>query len=248
MKSTEIGYDPGQYWVNKGEPETAQKWRTAFAAFVQGMTLKEISDSTGLVYTAVRDKASPGGDDWPSARQQLVLARVEHRVGLVDKVERQIERIQENRERNLAKALELGEVAAGIIAKLRDGTLRVEKAFNTKAGIVIQEMAPSTGDLVNIGTFLRTIADLTYRALGDAPADSKQTAASASASGTSHPAGITVILPSVAVHPRPRRQGAKQAVVEVQADVVEQPAEQAEAPVAMPPPPPPEGSPDVATT
>ncbi len=242
MKATDIGYDAGKYWADNDEPEKAVQYRKAFAAFVQGMGVKEIADVLGLEHDHVRRKSFD--DDWASARQQLIMTRVEHRVDLVDKVEQQIARIKANRETNLGAIAKLRDHAVQIIDQLHAGTLKVQKPFNTKLGPILMDMNPSTSDMVAIARYLQIIADLGYRALGDAPADSKTTAASASASTTGAPPGITVILPSVAVNPRPRRaQKARAEVIDIQAEATEP-----EAPVAIPPLDSPEGAGEAAST
>lgn len=242
MNATDIGYDAGAWWVSQEEPEKAVQWRKAFAAYVQGMSLREISEAVSLDYDSLRRKSTD--DDWSSARQQLVMTRVEHRVDLVDKVEQQIARIKANRETNLEAVAKLRDHAVEIIGQLQAGTLKVQKPFNTKLGPILMDMNPSTSDMVNIARYLQIIADLGYRALGDAPADSKTAAANASASTTGAPPGITVILPSVAVNPRPRRaQKARAEVIDIQAEATEP-----EAPVANPPLDTPAGTGEAAST
>ena len=217
MKATESGYDAGAHWAAHGEMETAVRWRRAFAAYCEGLGMTEIAISLDVNYETLRTKSAR--EDWPEARNKLIFSRIDQSVIVKDKVEQQIARIKDNREKNLAEAVKLRDVLVEIATKLQAGTLTVTKAFQFKGTPVLVETPPSTGDLVNIATFARTVADLTYRALGDQSADSKSDF-NVNAAALQPPPGITVILPACAVEPRQRRAKTPKPAIDVQADAI----------------------------
>ena len=68
-----------------------------------------------------------------------------------------------------------------------------------------KEVEPGPGDWVNIATYLRTISEGTYRALGDFQSQEKPGQdAPAGAAGPATPA-ITIILPGAIALPRQER-------------------------------------------
>lgn len=109
-----------------------------------------------------------------------------------------MDKIHANRQRNLAIALELQADLAELVTKLRDGTLTFSKATST--GLVV-EMEPNLKDRVDLAAYAQRVADLGYRALGDA-------AAGGGEGGGVLPVGaasITIVLPAQVAAPRPDR-------------------------------------------
>jgi hypothetical protein len=123
------------------------------------------------------------------------------------KVEAKLALIADNRQKNYEAACKLRDHALSILDKLGKGELQFEKVFNSKAGGVVRAViGPSSGDWVNIATYLRTIADLTYRALGDmAEKGPDGTGTSAGPNAPGAPA-ITIILPGAIAAPRAERE------------------------------------------
>lgn len=238
VKATDEGFDPGLYWAQQGDAETATRWRRAFNLFVEGgMNMKEIAAYVGVSYPSLRDKAQESAEDWGAARRALTLVRAENggQTDALAKIEQQIARVRENREKNLAVAVELRQTLLDVVTKLNAGTLKVCKPFNTKAGPTLIEMPPATSDLVNIANFAKTISELSYRALGDAPPSAEKAGSGASPSTNAPQAGITVILPAVAAVPRTRRKGAKPVVIDVDSTTVANPPSEEAEPSIEPP-------------
>jgi hypothetical protein len=113
--------------------------------------------------------------------------------------------IKQNREQQYQRAVRMGEELDRILQGIKDGTYRVGKHISVpKVGPVWVEAAPGPADLVNIGTYARTLADLAYRALGDAAADGQERRAEVSATNSPQQA-ITIILPTAIGAPRGER-------------------------------------------
>jgi hypothetical protein len=92
------------------------------------------------------------------------------------------------------------------VQALKSGELRVERLFNGKLGILRAETAPTTGDWVNIATYARTIADGTYRALGDFQGQDKPGSDAPAGTVNAAQPSITIILPAAIAVPRAERQ------------------------------------------
>lgn len=182
------------------------KWAAAFAAYCQSTPLSEISQTLGIPMALLKERCK--GEVWSRVRKSMVentqaLARLDEVQPDNSLTEKKLAALQRNRERNLIAVNKLMEHAVEAIEKLRDGTLELEKVFNGKAGIVRATVKPSTGDWVNIATYLRTLQDLSYRALGDTTASEKGN--QDVPVGTPGPA-ITIILPAAIAAPRQERQ------------------------------------------
>jgi hypothetical protein len=211
-------------------------WPAAFTAFCTGTDYDEISTVFGIPITTLRSKAS--NEKWPALREKVhshavALWNSEHEVPAVsesgeaptsrsaviipDKVEAKLELIARNREENFRVACELRDHLMEQVKKLKDGSLILEKVFNGKEGISRADVSPGPGDWVNIATYARTIAEISYRALGDVQVtEHRSTGAGANALGAGGAGGsvpaITIILPGAIAAPRAERE-AKQAEV-----------------------------------
>lgn len=192
-------------------------WAAAFTAFVGGSTLDEIAAVYDMPLDTLRrrsidekwsvmkgkileqSKALVVTDSGPmtqlEANNQLLPPEVRARLAL----------IKHNREVQYQRAVKMGEELDDILQKIRAGTYRVGKHISVpKVGPVWVEAAPGPADLVNIATYARTLADLAYRALGDAAADGQERRAEVSATNSPQSA-ITIILPAAIGAPRGER-------------------------------------------
>jgi hypothetical protein len=80
----------------------------------------------------------------------------------------------------------------------------VTKVFHYKGKTIEVEAQPSMADRVNLATYARTIADITYRALGDF-GEKSDLKANASAKPRETVPPITIILPKEIALPRAER-------------------------------------------
>jgi hypothetical protein len=114
--------------------------------------------------------------------------------------ERDILRIQENREKNLQVAQGLQEDLEAQVDKLLNGTLTVTRQTATGQTIEVPVGLKERLELVN---YARTVAELPYRALGDGAPSRPNEPPGGQAHGTS----VTVILPEAVSAPRSAREG-----------------------------------------
>jgi len=182
-------------------------WQAAFVAYCNGTPEEEIAQVFNIPFATLKQRMSFEG--WHGLRSKLPLAVIPANggeSGLPARVEAKLQLIAENRQKNLGVFVELRDRLIEKLQAWKAGTLKVEKAFNNKGVIVTHEAAPGPGDWVNIATFAQTIAQGTYKALGDMAAQDKP--------GQDSPAGqvntpqgpaITIILPGVVALPRQDR-------------------------------------------
>lgn len=188
-------------------------WPAAFTAFCAGTPLDEIAHVFGIEPATLDSHIR--NERWAKLRDSIPQAMVhaEDRPSL-ELVK--LEKMAKNREKNLAVWIELREHLLETVAKLRKGELKIERLFHNRGTIVRDETEPTTGDLVNIANYAKTIADGTYRALGDFQAQDK-VAQDNTVSGTAAAApAITIILPGVISAPREQR-----GVTEVKSEVID---------------------------
>ena len=118
-----------------------------------------------------------------------------------------ITRVLANREKNLVIACKLQADVLEQVELLQNGTLTVSR--QTSTGTVIQ-MPAGIKERAELASYAKEVAELSYRALGDA-APSRAEGNSSSSNGAHTP--ITIILPQVIALPRSARG---EAVIELQ--------------------------------
>lgn len=195
----------------------AYNWAAAFTAFVGGSTLDEVSAVFGipehtLKKRAIDEKWNVNKEKILEQSKALVLAgpqpvsQLEANNALLPaEVRARLALIKQNRETQYRRAVRMGEELDAILQGIRDKTYKVGKWISVpKAGPTWVEAEPGPADLVNIATYARTLADLAYRALGDAAADGQERRPEVSATNSPQQA-ITIILPTSIAAPRGER-------------------------------------------
>lgn len=195
----------------------AHNWAAAFTAYVGGSTLEEVAAVFGIPENFVKRRSID--EKWPVMRDKILAqskALVVSEHGPVSQLQAQndllpaevrarLAIIKHNREVQYQRAVKMGEELDRILQGIREGTYKVGKHISVpKVGPVWVEAAPGPADLVNIATYARTLADLAYRALGDAAADGQERRAEVSATNSPQQA-ITIILPTAIGAPRGER-------------------------------------------
>lgn len=195
-------------------------WTAAFVSFCHGMPMEDIATTYDIPFKSVRQKASV--EQWVKHRANLPLT-VQASVDAIGNqavaapsgspVESaltignaKLKAMLENRATNLKVWERLREVAIKQIEALAEGKLKVQKVFCFKGMVVTHDAAPGPGDWVNIATFLQTISQGTYRALGDFQGPEKGQDAAAGALNTPAAPAVTIILPAAISAPREERQ------------------------------------------
>lgn len=139
---------------------------------------------------------------------------------LAPSIRASFETLSDNRKQNYAQADRLRQKINDLIDDVEKGKFKIKRGFHHKGVVVYAETDPTPSDLLNIATYIRTVHELTYRALGDTTGTGSPTE---TPSGGPQPAApvITINLPAAIALPRERRaleaRGAK--VVEIAAEV-----------------------------
>ena len=192
----------------------AYLWQTAFVAYCNGTPEEEISQVFSIPLDTLKDRMH--FENWRQLRTKMPLATIAREAGavaLAPDAEAKLALVEQNRHKNLEVFVSLRDRLLEKLDAWKRGELRVEKVFNFKGIITTHEQAPGPGDWVNIATFAQTIAQGTYRALGDFQAQDKpgQDAVGGQLNAPQAPA-ITIIMPGAVAFPRAER-GEKPALV-----------------------------------
>ena len=176
-------------------------WPAVFTAYCNGAPADELAQIFDLELSSVTNKIKT--ERWAALRANLPLGETLKSDSEMRGIsEIRLAAIQANRDKNLAAWSLLRGHVISVIEKLAAGTLKMEKVFSGKLGVTrVDDLDPTTGDLVNIATALRTATDGTYRAIGDFQAQDKP-GQDGSVNGQPPPPSITIILPSVISQPR----------------------------------------------
>ena len=169
-------------------------WSTALVAFLRGSALEDISLTFAIPLDALKTKAKRDGWNRLFADNSAALMPLPPARG--DVAEEKLAKIEANRAKNLAIAQKLQDDLAKLVDDLLAGNLTIEKT--TSLGTIVS-VKPSIKDRVDIANYAKTVAEASYRALGDAPA-----ATGEGAGGGGQPV-INIILPAQIAAPRAGR-------------------------------------------
>lgn len=173
----------------------AYKYGPALVAFSKGTPTEEIAEVFKIPIDSLKAKIREEG--WNSLVNELNVPNF----SCPKQTEEALKKCEENRHKNYEIASKLRDDAKQIIEGLLAGTLRIKKQFHNRGQIVEFEAEPTLADRVNLATYVRTITDLTYRALGDmavngGPGELLTLPA---------PPPVTIILPTAVAAPRQER-------------------------------------------
>jgi len=183
--------------------QQAYKWPAAFVAFCNGAPLEEVSALFNIPFSTISDRAKNEG--WIALRKQLPLAMLPGDGEAPAETNARLKAIQENREANYRAWAKLRDEAIGVIDRLCSGELKLEKQFHNRGSVVRADVDPTIVDRVNLATYLQTIANGTYRALGDVVAAEKAVQDAPAGTATAGAPQITIILPGAIAKPRSER-------------------------------------------
>lgn len=176
----------------------------AFAAYVRGKSPEEISETYAIPKAALHKRMMD--DNWAALKTIMVGVPVVRRPDLHPMAEARLQLIEEHRMVVLGNARRLQEHLSKTLQVLADGGLKVTKTqLNAKTGNwATTQVDPSTGDLVNLATYAKLVAELGYRALGDLAGGEKGSPDAPAGPGSQSPA-VTIILPGSIGRPRSER-------------------------------------------
>jgi hypothetical protein len=184
--------------------KSPKNWAGAFTSFCQGAPFEEIAQIFEIELTTLTDHAQR--ERWVALRATLPLGTapaVDKEMTSVTQIK--LAAIQANRDANLKAWAKLRDDAIDIIDRLRAGKLKVQKQWHNRGLVTEAEAEVSLADRVNLATYLRTVSEGTYRALGDMSAQEKPGQDQPGGSAPNAPA-ITIILPMVIAAPRDQRE------------------------------------------
>jgi len=173
----------------------AYSYTPAFVAYCKGAPIEEISAEFNIPIGSLKSKMRQEG--WKSLADSLL----DQNGPVPGNAAEALVRIEANRAKNYETATTLRDALDRTLAQLELGSLRVKKYWQHKGQIVEYDAEPSIADVLNIAVFARTVADLTYRALGDTVANGGHKA-DASPGTTPPTPPITIVLPDVIARPR----------------------------------------------
>ena len=176
---------------------TRYNYAAAFLEFMNGGSIEEIAKTLDIPYQRLFRRAR--GERWATLVNKLTVAAPE--TSSPD-AELAVKRIQENREKNLVIARILQTDLLEQVEMLQEGFLTVSRP--TSAGAII-EVPAGIKERAELASYARDVAELSYRALGDAAPSRTE---SVNASSNSAHAPITIILPQVIALPRSARGSA----------------------------------------
>lgn len=183
-------------------------WQAAFVAYCNGAPEEEISQIFDIPEGTLRNRMVM--ENWRKLRDEVLVCRAGQESALPAKVDAKLKLIQENRAENLKVFGKLREHLLKVVTALAEGTgeapgLALEKQWHNKGSVVRAAVAPGPGDWVNIATYARTVAEGTYRALGDFAAQEKPGSDAPTGAAPPTAPAITIILPAAIAAPRQER-------------------------------------------
>lgn len=164
----------------------AYNWAAMFLAFSQGTPLKDIANIYGCPPDELKRVAR--AQDW-SALSARLPAPVPQKPQ--QELTTQLERVEENRRKNYQVADLLRQEIVSNLEKLRDGELRIERSWCHKSVVTTAPVKPTPQDIMSLANTAQTVANMSYRALGDTEAPDK--GGEADGNHTS----LTIVLPTV---------------------------------------------------
>lgn len=174
------------------EHETAYNWAAMFTAFASGSSLEDIAATFACPLPILRRAATT--QDWAAIASRLTAPVP---VQPKPETEGRMALLEANRAKNYALADMLRDRLIHDFGLLRAGTLRVDKALVSKGQVVHADVEPGPQDLVALANAAKSVADMTYRALGDVTLEER----GAGGGRGTDPTSITVILPTVVAAP-----------------------------------------------
>lgn len=176
---------------NSNMANSLYNYSAALVAYAQGSSLEDISESMGIPLQPLKNKARL--DAWHRLTADLVPSLS---AAPAARAERDLERIAENRARNYALARRLQEDLERQVELLVAGQLTGRRALRDGTSV---EYPAGLPERVALANYAKTVADLSYRALGDQLV-ARETEVVPAGAGA-----ITIVLPAQVAAPRPER-------------------------------------------
>lgn len=184
-------------------PQKRVNYEEAFVKYCGGVPLEDISLMCDIPLSKL--EAHARNAQWPTLKAR-VEAQAQSLVPVhADEIARRAEMIQQNREENLRGWKKLRDDAFELLDDLREtkGVDMITQYWHNRGAIIEKRRAMTISERVQLATYLQTIAQGTYAALGDRVSSSgAKDDVNSNPNGTP---GITIILPGVIAKPRAER-------------------------------------------
>src|SRR5262249_16797970 len=131
----------------------------AFVEFSRGISLEDVSNTLNIPLKTLRTHARQNG--WRKLADTLASRLAES--STTPKAEQEMQRVRENRERNYQTARKLQDDVDRTVDALLDGSLRVGKVLSNGTQVFVM---PGIKDRLDLSTYAKHVAELSYRALG----------------------------------------------------------------------------------
>lgn len=179
-------------------------WAEAFSHYCAGMALEDIAVMLNADAQHLQNRAN--SERWHTMKARIEAAQHSLVPVHADEIARRAELIQQNRETNMRAWAKLRDDAVEVLDQLREtkGEEMITQYWHNKGQIVEKKRAMTISERVQLATYLQTIAQGTYAALGDRVSSTgAKDDVNSNPNGTP---GITIILPGVIAKPRAERQ------------------------------------------
>ncbi len=171
---------PAEYLVD--EPQPPVNWAALFITYQAGSTLEDIAQACSMPLETLQEVADREG--WAALASGAPLSSADDPQG-------KFATLEANRRANFDAAVMLRNALLSDARRLQEGTLRLEKVFCNKDGIITAPIIPGPQDHAAYARALQLIADVTYRALGDQNEAERKTGKPGETRGE-----ITIVLPA----------------------------------------------------
>lgn len=164
-------------------------WPALFEAYRRGVDLPGIAGTFGCPLAVLERVAER--QQWEMLVKRIDENPVDGDLVLAEK----LERIEENRSKNMAVAENIREYVGTQFQKLASGELKYDVVVKTKEGPVVVSVEPGPKEIKALTDAARTMSEMTYRAMGDFE-QGKQAPGNQAAPAASQAPQITINIPA----------------------------------------------------
>ena len=163
-------------------------WPALFEAYRRGVDLPGIADTFGVPLGVLERVVER--QQWDMLRGRIEQNPVDGDMVVAEK----LERIEKNREKNLAMVEDIRDYLTDQFQKLASGQLKFDVVAKTKEGVVVTRVEPGPKEVKAMTDAARAMTEMSYRAIGDFE-QGKQAVGNQAPKAVSAPQ-ITIHIPS----------------------------------------------------
>lgn len=162
LGSLAVGNEPGVSAPVRAA-DVSHNWSAMFIAYSRGLSFAEISEMFGVEERVLERVARK--QQWEELNLKLQAHPIEDESVLAHR----LQAVEDNRQRNLEAAEDFRDTLIQQARLAATGDLEIEHVVKFKEGYDIAKTKAAPKDLKALADSLRTMADMSYRALGDDP-------------------------------------------------------------------------------